>query len=85
MMVEEVAPAMIAERSRFLGRADNVSKKHRGNHAVDCNWWPHAGQKLLDCVGNVAGVVADKRKVVDSGKLAGPREYAGQEIVRPPR
>jgi hypothetical protein len=30
MIVKEVAPAMIAERSSFLGRADDVGKKHRG-------------------------------------------------------
>jgi hypothetical protein len=43
MIVEEVAPAMIAERGGFLGRADDVGKEHCGKHAVDCDWRPRAG------------------------------------------
>jgi hypothetical protein len=60
MMIKEVAPAMIAERGGFLGRADDVGKERRGKHAIDCDGWTRAGQKLLNGIGDVAGIVTGK-------------------------
>ena len=69
MIVEEVVPAMITQPGGFLGRADDVRKEHRGKHAIYHDWRPRTGQKLLDRIGDVAGIVADKGKVVYSRKL----------------
>jgi hypothetical protein len=58
MFVEQVAPAAITESGRFLGRADNVSEKNGGKHPVGSDRRFRAGQKLLNCIGNLCRVLA---------------------------
>jgi hypothetical protein len=40
MIVEEIVPALVPERGRFLGRADDIGKEHRGEHAIDSDRGP---------------------------------------------
>jgi hypothetical protein len=35
MTVKQVAPAVVAERDRFLGRPDDVCKQYRGEHSIN--------------------------------------------------
>ena len=60
---------MVADRGGFLGRADDVGEEHRGKHAVDRDGRTRAGQKLLDRIGDVAGIVADEGEMVDPREL----------------
>ena len=78
MMIKEVAPAMIAECCGFLGRANDAGKEHRGKHAVDCDGWTRAGQKLLDGIGDVAGIVTRRR---GCGRPPGTRNSGRQEYA----
>src|SRR5580692_11231637 len=69
MIVEQVAPAAVAERGGLLGRADDVGEEYRGEHPVDRHRRPRAGQKLFDRIGDLGGVLADERYVVFSRKF----------------
>jgi hypothetical protein len=69
MIVEEIAPAAVAEHGGFFGRADDVCKEYRGEHPVDRDRRPCPGQKLLDRIGDLVGVVADEGNVVGSWKF----------------
>ena len=71
-------PAKFAKRGGFLGRADDVGEKHRGKHAVDRDGRKRAGQKLLDRIGDVVGIVADEGDMVDPWEL----EIAGAWNMR---
>jgi hypothetical protein len=73
MFVEQVAPTAITENGRFLGRADNVSEENGGKHPVSSDRRFRAGQKLLDCIGDLCRVLADE------GDMVGSREF---DIVR---
>src|SRR5262245_35579205 len=50
--LQELTPSAVAERGRFLARADDVGEKHRGEHAVSLGplppGFPGVGQELLD-------------------------------------
>ena len=69
MFVEEIMPAAIAKRGSFLGRANDVSKQNGGENPVHRDWRPRTGQKLLDGISDLHGVVADEWYVVFSRKL----------------
>jgi hypothetical protein len=69
MIVEEITPATVAERGSFFSRADYVCKEYRGEHPIDPDSRSRAGQKLLDCIGNLFDVVADPGWMVSSWKL----------------
>ena len=43
MTIEQIAPAVVAERDGFFGRADDVGKQHRGEHSIDGDRRPRAG------------------------------------------
>ena len=77
---------MVAERGGFLGRADDVGEEHGGKHAVDRDGRTRAGQKLLDRIGDIVGIVADEgRWSIPGTRDSGSREYAGRESGRPRR
>ena len=84
MSVKEIAPAMVADRGGFLGRADDVGEEHRGKHAVDRDGRTRAGQKLLDRIGDVAGIVADYGVMVDPRELEIAIEWICVARKRPP-
>ena len=69
MTIEQVMPTAIAERGGFLGRADDVGKENGSEHPVDLDWRPRTGQKLLDGIGDLHGIVADEWYVIFSRKL----------------
>ena len=60
MMVEEVAPTLVAERGGLLGRTDDVGEENCGEDAIDPDRRPRPRQEFLDDVGNLVGVLADK-------------------------
>ena len=61
--------AAIAKRGSFLGRANDVSKQNGGENPVHRDWRLRTGQKLLDGISDLHGVVADEWYVVFSRKL----------------
>ena len=69
MFVEEIMLAAVAKRGSFLGRANDVSKQNGGENSVHRDWRPRTGQKLLDGISDLHGVVADEWYVVFSRKL----------------
>src|ERR1700692_2998813 len=52
--------ATIAKLSGLLCRTDDVSKEHRGKHAVDRDRRPRARQELLDRIADLGSVIADE-------------------------
>ena len=56
MSVKKVAPAMVAERGGFLGRADDVGEEHGGEDAVGLRRRARPGQERLDLVGELVDV-----------------------------
>jgi len=64
VLVEQHAPAAIAQFRRALGRAHDVGEENGGEHAIADDGSPCAGQELLDLIGgpavgsdlNVAGI-----------------------------
>ena len=69
MFVEEIMPAAIAKRGSFLGRANDVSKQNGGENPVHRDWRPRTGQKLLDGISDLHGIVADEWYVIFSRKF----------------
>ena len=74
VLVEQVAPAAVADPGGELGRADDVGEQHGGQHPVDLDG-VHAGQELLDLGDDGVGV-AEVEEVVVAGQLdeSGARE-----------
>jgi hypothetical protein len=79
MLVEEITPSAVAKHNSFLCRANDVSKQNRGKNPVDRDRRTRPGQKLLDSVGNLSGVVSDEGYMIFSWKLdiAGARNVLG--------
>src|SRR5690348_15676970 len=50
MILQEVAPAAVAERRRLLGRADDVGEENGRQHTISFRGAAGAGQALLDLV-----------------------------------
>ena len=55
-VLEQLAPAAVAELDGPLGRADDVGEEDGGQHAVGLRHRPRAGQELLDLVGELVDV-----------------------------
>jgi hypothetical protein len=69
MIVEKIAPAVVADRNSFLSRADDVCKQYRGEHPINRDRRPRACQEFLDRVSDLRSVLTDERNVVYSWKL----------------
>src|SRR5207253_75804 len=53
MTVEQLSPAAIAERARTLRRPDDVCEQESHEHTIGLFGLAHAGQELLDLVGDL--------------------------------
>jgi hypothetical protein len=60
MIVEEIAPTVVAERGGFFGRADDVGKQHCSEHAINGDRRPRARQEFLNRIGNLVSIVSDE-------------------------
>ena len=69
MIIKQFTPAVITERSSLLSRRDNVGKENGSEGAVDFDRCSRTGQKLLDGISDLHGIVADERYVVFCRKL----------------
>ncbi|CNV38564.1 Uncharacterised protein [Mycobacterium tuberculosis] len=56
VVVQQVAPSVVAERGGVLGRADDVGKHDGGKHALGVSAAAHAGDEFLDFIEHRPGV-----------------------------
>src|SRR2546430_10727837 len=68
MLIQQVAPPLVAESRVPLRRAGNVGEEHGGQKPVRMRCRPDTGEKLLDLIDNCV-LVADPGEVVLTGKL----------------
>lgn len=66
MGVEQLAPTLVADGLRALGRIDNVGEENRRQGALAANRGLHTGEKFGDLVGDLFDVVAEVRQMIDS-------------------
>ena len=60
MVVEQIAPTVVAKCGGFFGRADDVGKQYCSEHSVDGDRRPRTGQEFFNRIGNLVSVVSDK-------------------------
>src|SRR3954453_2306986 len=73
MMVEQIAPALVAEVRGLFSGADDVGEKHGGENAVDRHMRPRVREKFLDRVGNFLSIRPGVIEMVGARKLEQPR------------
>ena len=85
VLVEQLAPAPVAELGRALGRADDVGEEHGREHAIRLGPGPDAREELLDLVDDRVGI-ARPDEVLVAGELD---ELRARDLLRrssvPPR